>query len=112
MVALQHLLDPAIEPFDHAVGLRMLRRGQTMFDATFCAEQVELVPAGGAALVQTEQAVGELLAIIGEDGADTDRADPFQVAQEAAGVGGSLGATDPDKDPAGRPVDGHEQVAA
>jgi len=33
MVALQDLLDPAIEPLDHAAGLRMLRQGQPVFDA-------------------------------------------------------------------------------
>ena len=65
----------------------MLRRGQTMFDAEFGAEQVELVLAGGASFAQAEQAIGEFLAIVGKYGADADRTDPFQIAQEAAGVG-------------------------
>ena len=54
VVALQHLLDPAIEPLDHAVGLRMLRRGQAVFDAEVAAQQIKLVLAGGVALAQTE----------------------------------------------------------
>ena len=61
---MQDLLDPAIEPLDHAVGLRMLRRGQAVFDAEVVADTVELVLAGGAALAQTEQSAGELAAII------------------------------------------------
>ena len=63
MVALQQLLDAAVEAFDHAVGLRMHRRGQTALDAEFIAELVERVPAGGAALVQAEQPIGELGAV-------------------------------------------------
>ena len=59
MVALQHLLDPAVEAFDHAVGLRVLRQRQSVLDAKVTAKQVELVLAGGAALARAEQAVGE-----------------------------------------------------
>jgi hypothetical protein len=43
---------------------------------------------------------------------DPDWAGPFQIAQESAGVGGGLGFEDPDEDPAGCPVNGHEQVVA
>ena len=32
VVALQHLFDAAVEALDHAVGLRMLRRGGAVFD--------------------------------------------------------------------------------
>ena len=53
VVALQHLLDPAIEPLDHAVGLGMLRRGQTVFDAGVGAELIELVPASGDAALRS-----------------------------------------------------------
>jgi hypothetical protein len=88
------------------------RRGEAVLDARVCAELVELVLAGGNAFAQAEQAVGELLAIVGKHGADAHRAGAFQVAQEAAGVGSGLGLEDADEDPAGRAVDGHEQVAA
>ena len=98
LVRLQHLLDAAVEPLDplpsrrlqaiaerDAVGLRMLRRGQAVVDAKFGAELVEIVLASGAAFAQAEQAVGELLAIVGKNGADAKGAGPFQVAQQATG---------------------------
>jgi hypothetical protein len=31
-VPLQNILDASVEPFDHAIGLRGLRRGQAMLD--------------------------------------------------------------------------------
>ena len=62
MVRLQHLLDAAVEALDplpgrrlqaiaerDAVRLRMLRRGQAVFDAEVGAELIERVLAGGAA---------------------------------------------------------------
>jgi len=111
MVRLQHLLDPSVETLDHAIGLGVLRRRQAVFDPEVIAEQVELMLAGGRALAQAEQAVGELFAIIGENGPDPHRAGPFEITQEPAGIRGSLGFVDADEDPAGCPVDGHEQVA-
>ena len=60
---MQHLLDPAVEAFDHLVGLRVLRRCEAVFDAKVCAELVELERLGGVSFAQTEQAVGEFLAI-------------------------------------------------
>jgi len=111
VVALQHLLDAAVEALDHAIGLGMLRRGKAMVDAQVGAEQIELVLAGGGAFAQAEQAVGEFLAIIGENGADADRAGAFQVAKKAAGVGGGLGFVDADEDPSCRAINGNEQVA-
>jgi len=62
VVALKHLLDPAVEAFDHAVGLRRFRWGQAVLDAQFGAELVEFVVARRGTLAQAEQAVGELLA--------------------------------------------------
>ena len=112
VVALQHLLDPTVEALDHAVGLGVLGRGQAVFDAKISAEVIELVLAGGRRFTQTEQAVGELLAIVGENGADAQRAGTFQIAQKAAGIGGCLGFVDADEDPAGGPINRHEQVAA
>ena len=43
MVRLQHFLDAAVEPLDHAIGLRVLRRGQAMLDAEVAAQMVERV---------------------------------------------------------------------
>ena len=78
MVRLKHLFDPAVEAFDHAVGLGMLRWGQAVFDAEIGAELVELVPACCGAFAQTEQTVGEFLAVVRKYGADVHRAGPFQ----------------------------------
>ena len=63
MVRLEHFLDPAVEAFDHAVGLRMRRRGQAVLDAEVGAEQVELVLSRRGAFAQTEETVGEFLPV-------------------------------------------------
>ena len=92
VVALQHLLDASVEPLDYAVGLGVLRRGQAVFDAKVAAQQIERVLAGGRALAQAEQAVGELAAArhwartngavngsLGQHRSDVDRAGPFEI---------------------------------
>ncbi|CUH40984.1 hypothetical protein JSE7799_03725 [Jannaschia seosinensis] len=112
MVALQDLFDPAVEALDHSVGLRRLRRGQAVVDVEGGAKRVEGVLSRGSPLAQAENAGGELLAIVGENGADADRAGALQIAQEAPCVGRGLCREDTDEDPSGRPVDGHEEVTA
>ena len=79
-MALQDLRDPAIEPLDHAVGLRMLRRGWAAFYAQLTAKLTELVLAGGSALSHAEQTINELAVVIGQHLANADRAGFFQVA--------------------------------
>ena len=59
--------------------------------------------AGGAAFAQTEQAVGEFAAIIGQHRADPQRAGPFQIAQKPARVGGGPGVVDAHERPTGGP---------
>jgi hypothetical protein len=51
-VALQDILDPALESLDHAVGLGVHRRGQAGRDTELGAERVELMIAGGGLLAQ------------------------------------------------------------
>ena len=63
-------------------------------------------------LAQAEQPVGELLPVVGQDGANVDRASALQVAQEPPGIGRGLGLENADEDPAGGTVDGDEQIAA
>ena len=111
-MALQDILDPAVEALDHAVRLRPHRRCEAMLDAEFCAEHVELVLACGRALAQAEQPVGESLAVVRQHAGDLHRRRALQVAQEAAGVGRGLRGIDSHEDPARRPVDRHEQIAA
>ena len=80
MVRPKHLLDAAVASLDHAIGLRVRRRGQAGLDAEVAAEQVERVLAGGCALAQAELAVGELFSVIRKYGADPYRAGPFEIA--------------------------------
>ena len=56
MVRLQHLLDAGVDAFDHAIGLRVHRWRQALFDTQIGAQLIKLVPAGGGALAQAEQA--------------------------------------------------------
>ena len=88
----------------------MLRRGQAVLDIEVGAKLIELVPVCGFAFAQTEQAVSEFLPVVGQNGADAQRASPFQVAQKSSRIGGGLGFEDPDEHPAGCTIDGHEQV--
>ena len=108
MVRLKHLLDAAVEPLDHAVGLGVLRWGEAVFDAKVAAQQIEVVLAGGRALAQAEPPIGELLEVIGQHRSDVDRASFFPVALKPAGIRGGSGFVDADEDPCGRPVDGSE----
>jgi hypothetical protein len=69
------------------------------------------VRARRGAFAQAEQAVGELFSVIGQNGADADRAGALQVTQEPPGIRCSLCLEDADEDPAGGAVDGDKQVA-
>jgi hypothetical protein len=62
---------------------------------------IELVLAGGLAFAQAEQAVGELLAIVGQYRADVPWAGAFEVAQEASRICGGPGFVDADEHPGG-----------
>lgn len=62
VLTLEHVLDPAVEAFDHPVGLRTHGLGQ----AVLGAEPVGVVVAGGSAVAQAEQPVGERLAVVGQ----------------------------------------------
>jgi hypothetical protein len=42
-VRLQHLLEPAVEPLDHAIGARRTRLGQLVLDVQAFAQKIELV---------------------------------------------------------------------
>ena len=112
VVALQNLLNATVETFDHAVGLRRLRRGQAVLDLQGRTERVELMLACGGPLAQTEEPIRELLAVIGQNGADADRAGTLQVAQKPPRIGCSLCREDADEHPSRGPVDGDEEVTS
>ena len=61
-------------------------------------------------LAQAKEPVGELLAIVCENGANADRTGAFKITQEAAGIGRRLVVVDTDKDPAGGPINRNEQI--
>ena len=63
VMALEDVLDPAVEALDHAVGLWAHRRGQAVLDVEIGAEPVELVVAGGGTAAEAEEPVGEFLAV-------------------------------------------------
>ena len=63
----QDFADPAVEAFDHAVGLRVTRLGQAVFDVQCGTQPVKLMVATGLFLF-VEQPIGEFAAIICEQG--------------------------------------------
>ena len=89
-MTLQNLLDPTIEPLNHAVGLRRLGRGQAVLNSEFGAELIELMRPGCSALAQAKEAVGELLAVVRQNGADAQWAGPLRITQKATRIGGGL----------------------
>lgn len=111
-VGLQHLLKPAVEPLDHAVGLWRARPGESVLNAQAVTQEVEFVIARGVLGAAAEQPVGELLAVVGQDGADHKRRCLGQLLEEAASGCGRLAPLDRDEHPAGGTVNGHEHVAA
>jgi len=65
-VGLQDVRYAAIEPLHHAIGSRSLGPRQPVFYAQFLAQLVELMVATGLALPAGKQAIGELLAVVGQ----------------------------------------------
>ena len=65
----QHFADPAIETLHHPVRLRRAWFGQPVLDLQRGTQPVEFMLAAGL-LLPVEQAVGELAAVIGQDGLD------------------------------------------
>ena len=93
MMALQHVLDPAVKPLDHAVGLGRSWRSEAVFNIEGCAKRVEVMLACRGAFAQAEEPVGELLAArhwartngafngsLRQDGADPYWAGAFQIS--------------------------------
>lgn len=111
-MALQYVLDAPVEALDHTVGLRRFRWRKAVLYAQIGAERIELVLTRGCALAQAKETVCELFSIVGQNGADADWAGPLQVAQKPARIGRCLAVVDTNKDPAGRSIDGHEEVTA
>jgi hypothetical protein len=94
---LEGLGDAAVEALHHAVGLRVEGLGELVLDALGGADLVEGVAFEGLTFGLADhidgEAIGELGAIIGEDGVD-GMAEGFQEAFEAGGDGRGIAAGD------------------
>jgi hypothetical protein len=108
----EHFADAAVETFDHAVRLRAARFGQPMLDVERLAQFIEGMRSRRSTLAASDEAVGELLAVVGEDRVQTKRGRLDERAQKAPGVGGSLLRVDGHEHPTRGPVDRHEEGAA
>ena len=72
-VGLEYIGDAAIEPLHHAIGSGRPGLGQSVLDAQFPAQLIELMVAAGFAFLAGKQAVGELLAVVGQQLGDPER---------------------------------------
>jgi len=107
--------DAAIEAFDHAVGLRPIWSGQAVIDVVVGADEIERMLAGGPAgrfvLHVDRKAVGELGAVVGQDGVNRIREVSQESPEEAGRSPGIAPAMDFDIDVAGGAVDGDKGIA-
>jgi hypothetical protein len=83
-----------------------------VLNSELLAQLVKLMVATGCSLAIGKQAVRELLAVVGQQLLNLDRASLFQGPQEGLGASSALVVFDGDKHPARGPVDGDKQVAA
>jgi hypothetical protein len=107
--------DTAVEAFDETVGLRSIWSGQAVIDLVISADEIEWVIAGRLALRLVlhidGKAVGELGAIIGQDGVDAMREVSQESLEKARRRLGIAPWEDFDIDVAGGAVDGDEGIA-
>ena len=107
--AAQMLAKPAVEALDHAVGLWPERLGEAVGDGAFGAEPVEGMGARGFVVglgfFVDGEAIGELGAVIGEDGVDRQREAVDKARQKAGGGGGAAIGEDFEIDKAGGAID-------
>lgn len=76
------LLDRSVHPFDLSVGPGMLHLGQAMLDAVIVADPIEDVLEG----ISITSSVGELNAIVGQNGVNGVGHCRDQIAQELSGI--------------------------
>ena len=113
-MASQDLGEAAVEALDHAVGLGPVGPGELVSDVVALAGLVEGMGAGSLIALspaRVAEAVGELRAIVGQDGVD-GVAEGLQEALQAGGDGWAAAVLDDlHIDEAGRALDGHEDVS-
>jgi hypothetical protein len=113
-LAADGLGDAAIEAFDHAVGLGMEGAGEPVLDLVPLADPVERMVAGGMGVgtpAGGPEAVGELGAVVGENGVHLVREGGEEAVQALGDSGRVAVCDDLDIGEAGRPVDGDEHIA-
>jgi len=107
--------DATVEALDETVGLRPIRSGQAVIDLLFDADEIERVMAGRPALWLVlhidGEAVGELGAIVGQDGVNTMWEVGQETREEARRRLGVAPSVDLDIDVAGGAVDRDEDIA-
>src|SRR5688572_13581231 len=107
--------DASIEAFDQTIGLRVIRPGQAVIDHVFGADAIERMPPGRpiARLVLhvDGEAIGELAAVVGEDGVNAMREVSEEALEEAGGSLGIAVEMDLQVNVAGGPVDRDKDVA-
>jgi hypothetical protein len=89
----EHIGNAPIEAFDHAIGSGRAWLGQAMFNAQGLAQLVKLVLARGLTLTAGKQAVGERLAIVGQDFLHLDRTSIAQGTHRDKASGLTAGVT-------------------
>ncbi|ANX03426.1 hypothetical protein PG2T_03955 [Immundisolibacter cernigliae] len=112
VVRAQQVRDAPVEALDHAIGLRVARGRQTVLDAQFLAQAIELMRPGRGPRPAPEQPVRELGAVVGEQARDAHRAGRGQGTEEGARRARALVGFQGHVNPAGGPIDGHEQEPA
>lgn len=108
----QDLADAAIEALDHAVGLWVSGLDEPMFNAVLDTGLVEGVSSGRLSFAARAEAIGELLAVVGEDARDSEGSGFEQALQEALGGGSGFVPKQLHIDPARGTVDGGEPILA
>jgi hypothetical protein len=78
-MTLKDILYTPVESFNHAVCLRRLWWGQTMVDAEFAAQRIELMFASRCTLAQAKETVSKLLTIIRKNGSNAQRTRALKV---------------------------------
>ncbi len=68
----QDIGNATVETLDHAVGSGCPGLGQAVLDAQLLTQQIKLMLAAGLALAAGKQAIGELLAVVGQQPGDLD----------------------------------------
>ena len=107
--------DAAVEALDETIGLRPIRSGQTVIDLVVSADEIKRVMAGGSALRLVlhidGKAVGELGAVVGQDGVNTIREVRQESSEKARRSLSIAPSMDFDVDVAGGAVDRDEDIA-